>query len=198
MVAITNIKTISSSASARGHRVIFVLCAILEALIHLQSSSAECIEQAQRALASARSFQLNQQVLEIPQISALIQLIDLSCSLQLLDISQATKKAEDMRPMLEQILKDSRWRDDGSFTVPVGNQAKSSSSESTNHFTDNQESHNRLVFNWLPRQQVYALGYLLNGITFSPLNAQNGLKAEKYLKEGLGITKGKNLHNRPS
>lgn len=185
--AVHSIKMIADSAANHRHNVVVALCYVMEALIHLQSVGTDCIEQAQTALASARSFQLDQHVREVPQIAVLVHFIDLSCSLQSLDVQQATQKADEIRQMLEGVLEDSRWRDDGSFTIPIRNQSDYAPAQSAR---DSAGIDSTLTFDWLPRQEVYAIGYLLNGITLSPRNAQDGRKAEKYLLEGLRITKG--------
>jgi hypothetical protein len=165
----------------------------MEALIHLHSTSADCIEQAQTALASARSFQLDKQVQEVPQIGMLLHLIDLSCSLHCLDIPQAVKKADEIRLLLEDVLKDSIWREDGVLEIPASTQPIQTSTQPSDDLTGSEQPGNSLTFHWLAKQEVYALGYLLNAITLSPRNAQDGRKGEKYLQEGLRITKGTTL-----
>ena len=83
--------------------------------------------------------------------------------------------------------------DDGSFSVPVSrtHSSQSISQGSRGIVAPGADGRDRLFFNWLPRRDAFALGYFLSGIALSHRGAQDGNKAEKYLREGVRMTRGK-------
>ena len=102
---------------------------MIEALAYLQQSpGADSIEQVQRALATARSHQLDSEVRDIPQISTLIQIIDISCSLLDYDIDNSAEKLQEMQKLMDEKLNDPHWQNDGSFSIPLNNKTAGPSS----------------------------------------------------------------------
>jgi len=172
-----------------------VISAVTEALAHLQqSTSPDSIEQAQRALAIARSHQLDDEVRDIPQISTLIQMVDISCSLLEYDINQSAQKLQIMQTLMDQKINDPHWRDDGSFSIPLNGKSVGPSSADTGDILQVENGTLVLTLNWLPQHDLYALCYFLSSVTMSAKNSHDGRKAEKYLEEGLRMIRGVSLH----
>lgn len=190
-----NLHRISNLANRNRDKAVSVISAVTEALAHLQqSTSPDSIEQAQRALAIARSHQLDDEVRDIPQISTLIQMVDISCSLLEYDINQSAQKLQIMQTLMDQKINDPHWRDDGSFSIPLNGKSVGPSSADTGDILQVENGTLVLTLNWLPQHDLYALCYFLSSVTMSAKNSHDGRKAEKYLEEGLRMIRGVSLH----
>lgn len=191
VIAIHNLQKLSNLATQNGDKMITVIAALVEALAHLQqSTSHDSIEQAQHAVAIARSHQLDPRVQEIPQIGSMLQMVDISCSLLEYDLVQASQKLQVMQSMMDQRINDSRWRDDGSFSVPLNTQA-SPKPVQMGDILSIEDGRLCLTLHWLPQHDLYSLCYLLSSITLGAKNSHDGRKAEKYLQEGLRMIRGR-------
>ena len=170
----------------------------MEALAHVRTSdSAESIEQAQRALAAARSSQLDPTAKSVPQFSAMSNFVDFCCSLQHSNIAHASFKMQTMQKMLDQAANDPGWTQDGMCAIPLktnyseylqgGGSAKGIVRVSSGDAPC-------LIINWLPKEDIYALGFLLSGVAVSHRNSMDGQKAEQYLREGIRMLHGQSAH----
>ncbi|KAH0535956.1 hypothetical protein FGG08_007152 [Glutinoglossum americanum] len=188
--AMATLRSISSTAEDRRDTAVFLISSVLEALGHLRSQSKDSIEQAQHALASARSLQLDQLTAELPQLVALTYILDLICSLMQGNQPQAEPKLQALHIMLDQRVNDNHWTVDGTFSVPIHADARSQTlvNGSKSRLSSSQDGAERLTFTWLPKRDIYALVFFLSGVTVSPKNTTQGLKAETFLKEGLKVT----------
>src|SRR6201999_4272108 len=93
--------------------------ATLEALLHLSSSSHDAVTAAQTALAKARAMQLNPDVESNPQMTILMEFIDLACSVRESNIGQAETKRKIMHEALPKAVSHPNWRDDGNIYIPL-------------------------------------------------------------------------------
>ncbi|KAI9768449.1 MAG: hypothetical protein M1840_004858 [Geoglossum simile] len=190
--AVATLRSISSTAEDRRDVAVFLISSVLEALGYLRSQNKDSIEQAQHALASARSLQLDQLTAELPQLVALTYILDLICSLMQGNQPQAEPKLQALHVMLDQRVNDNHWTADGTFSVPIHVDARSQKTAGANgtknRFSSGQDGIERLTFTWLPKRDIYALVFFLSGVTVSPKNTSQGLKAETFLKEGLKVT----------
>ncbi|KKZ63252.1 hypothetical protein EMCG_02457 [[Emmonsia] crescens] len=184
--AIHNLQKVASLASRSGDKAVFVVSSVIEALVRLQhSSSHDSIEQAQRALATARSYQLDNKVLDIPQISTMIQIMDICCSLLEYDVKQSSEKLQIMQKVMDQRIDDPHWQNDGSFSVPLTHKTMSPSAVEPTDILQVENGNVLLTLRWLPEHDLYALCYFLSSVTLTAKNSQDGHKSEKYLSEGL-------------
>ncbi|KZF21311.1 hypothetical protein L228DRAFT_170253 [Xylona heveae TC161] len=191
---LSTLRSISNSAKQRGDIAIFVTSAVFEAAVYLRSSNSDCIEQAQRALAAARSLQLNEVTKELPQIVTLLNFLDLCCSLQESTSSLSGAKLQAMQMGMDQASNDPQWKEDGSFFVPLRLRSTALLTGGAGNVVRNEIDGDRLCFQWLPKRDVQALGYFLSGALMSYRNGQDGHKAEKYFREGLKISQGDNSY----
>lgn len=191
VAAIHNLHKLSNLANRNADKLVSVVAAVIEALAHLQqSASPDSIEQAQRAIATARSHQLDPTVRDILQISTMVHMVDISCSLLEYDLNQSSQKLQIMQNLMDQRVNDSRWGDDGSFTIPLNSKPTASSAAETSDILHVEDGRLCLTLNWLPQQDLYALCFFLSSVTLSAKNTHNGRKAEEYLKEGLRMIRG--------
>lgn len=182
--ALSHIRNISAIAEKSGDKAILTVASTVEALIHLRgSSSAESIEQAQRALAIVRSLQLDPQVARIPQVVVLTNIVDLSCSLQQCDPSQAVNKMQAMHASLES--QCDSWHPDGTLLVPIQSQDSSKSPGGHGIVRKDLRGSLAIIFRWTSWEDVYVLGFLLSSIATAHKNTSDGLKSEQMLKEGI-------------
>lgn len=171
---------------------VFVVASVIEALAYLQySPGTDSLEQVQRALATARSRQLDSEIRDIPQISTLIQIIDISCSLLEYDIDNSAEKLQEMQSLMDEKLNDPHWQNDGSFSIPLNGNTSGPSSVENGDILRTENGSLVLTLSWLPEHDLYTLCYFLSSITLSAKNAHNGRKAEKFLDEGLRMVRGK-------
>ncbi|KAL8734508.1 MAG: hypothetical protein Q9166_001408 [cf. Caloplaca sp. 2 TL-2023] len=195
--ALAQIRSISATADRLGDKAILAIASSMEALIHIrESGSAESIEQAQRSLAKVRSLQLDPQVARIPQIMLLANMIDLSCSLQQCDPSQAVTKMQAMQASLED--KSVAWHQNGLLLIPIQSQDAIKTPSGNGIVRKNSQGLLSITFRWTPWRDVYALGYLLSSIATAHKNTSDGLKSEQILKEGIKCLDSKLNHMFPS
>ncbi|KAL4877698.1 cohesin loading factor-domain-containing protein [Aspergillus karnatakaensis] len=189
--ALQHLHKISGMASRNGDRAVSAMSAIIEALAYLQQgSSSDSIEQAQRAIAVARSHQLNDELRHIPQLTTLVQIVDICCSLLEYDVNQSSQKLKVLQELMDERLDDSNWRTDGSFSIPLSGKSAGPSSIDTGDILQVQSGTLLLSFSWLPQHDLYALCYFLSSVTLSSKNSYDGRKAEKFLQEGVRMLKG--------
>ncbi|RLL94617.1 hypothetical protein CFD26_102343 [Aspergillus turcosus] len=189
--ALQHLHKISNMANRHGDKAVAAMSAVIEALAHLQhGTSSDAIEQAQRAVAVARSHQLNDELRHIPQLSTLVQMVDICCSLLEYDVNQSSQKLKVMQDLMDERLSDPNWHADGSFSIPLSGRSAGPSSIDTGDILQVQNGTLLLSFNWLPQHDLYALCYFLSSITLSSKNSYDGRKAEKFLQEGIRMVKG--------
>lgn len=158
----------------------------MEAMIHLrQSNSNENIEHAQRALAVARSQQLDPAVGSLPHLAALMQFVDLCSTLLKFDSGQAVAKMQALQTTLEALREDHSQADDGVFAISVAHGGSLGTKFNSGVLQYLPDGKTVLIFNWMLREDVYTLGCLLSGIAMAHRNTMDGQKAEQMFKEGL-------------
>lgn len=177
--ALQQLHAIASHAE-RGDKAIYVTCCALEAMIHLRSSAADRLEQAQRAIASARSLQLELSAKQMGSINILIDYIDVACSIQQGQPSQ--EKLTALQSKVDQNVKP----DNGAFAVLIEKSSAPNLTFSTGGvFRKADDGRDELVFAWLPQNDFGMLAYYLSGLVVVTKE-----KGTKYLQEGHLLTQG--------
>lgn len=188
LIALNHVRFLSSTAEKYGDRAVAAIAMALESLIHLrESNSAESIEQAQRALAAARSSQLDPQVKNNPQLAVLTSFVDLCCTLQTFDPNHAASKMQAMQTSLENHPNASVWANDGSFEIPISHTKASPTTGSDGPLRQDADGNLVLSFQWLPVEDLHALGYLLSSIAIAYRNTSDGQRSEQLLREGMNF-----------
>jgi hypothetical protein len=190
MAAIDNLTKTNTLAESRGDCAILVVSHTLEAMVHLRSLTSDNVEQTQRAVAAARTYQLQSSVKNLTQIWALLDCIDLACSLSEYHHDQQGRKAEVMQKMMDDAIGSEAWRMDGQFAVPLES-SPSSLTDSTCGIFERTNGKDHLMFSWLRSRDLWALCYLLSGIAASKGGVE---RKAAHLTEGLKIVKGRSNH----
>ena len=182
--AISHLKQISEVAKRHADKTVITLASIMEALLCLQLRAVdERKEQAQRALAVAKGQQLDPAIQGIPNLMALMHVVDLACSLQAINVPQVLQTLQSLQKVLEQ--QSGNWSEGGYFSIPVSTPAAPSSERSTGVVRSRLDGTQYLVFRWFPRAIAYAFGYLMTGIATANGNIEKGLRPEYCLAEGM-------------
>jgi Cohesin loading factor len=187
VAAIHQLQKAAHLANRKGDQAVFAFAGITEALAHLQSSSSDSIEQAQRALATTRQVQLSQDFNVIPQIQVLVQFVDLCCSLQQFNPEQIGQKLSTMQHYMDQIVDDANWLDDGTIYLPLTSKSVQGIASHGGDIVQERNGKYFLTLSWLPKRDVYTVGYLLSAVATSHKNAGGDHKAELFLDEGLAL-----------
>jgi len=156
----------------------------------MRTASADSIEQVQRAIASARSLQLQDSVKDLVQVWTLLDFIDLSCSLMQCNPEQVAIKNQAMQELMDNLQDSSAWSDDGTIAVPLSRPG-GHLTDSTNGIFQRSEDgkHDCILFSWLTKRDLYTLGILLSGIAIQ-LKSTTDRRAENVLNEGVKLITG--------
>ncbi len=186
IAALSLFKSITSMAGSYGDKAILAIGTTLEALTCLRiSSNAEYKEEAQRALAAVRSLQLDPAIGELHQLTALMSFVDLCCQLQQFEPHQAKEKMQIMQNALRTVISNQSWTDDGSFAIPIPTLRMPSCKSQTGIVRRKDSNSIVLLFNWMPKEDIYNVGYLLGGASMAHRNTVDGQKSERLLEEGI-------------
>ena len=201
LIATNQFRFVATLANHNGDNVISAAASILEAMACLRrSNSAESIEQAQRALAAARSSQLDPAFQRVPQLVSMMHFVDITCSLQQIDPTQSKQKLESMHLTLDPLTYSNNWTLDGVVRIPLGDHTAHNLPESSQTPTGILQVDSAGVvcvsLTWLPKDEIYALGYLFSGAVVLYRNAMDGQKSEQYLNEAKRLIGSKKLFMR--
>lgn len=186
LFALTQLRSIITLSDGYGDKTILAIATTLEALTCLKvSSNAESIEQAQRALAGVRSLQLDPAIGELHQLTVLISFADLCCHLQHFDPVQAMSKLQIMQTALKIVEESHAWTADGSFAIPIPAARLLYCKTRSGIIREKDDGSLVLMFNWMPKEDIYTVGYLLSGVAMAHRNTTDGQKAEHMLEEGI-------------
>lgn len=178
--ALQQLHAIANHAERRGDRAIYVTSCALEAMIHLRTTAPDRLEHAQRAIASARSHQLQLSAKQLGKIAVLIDCIDVVCSLQ-----HGQPNAEKLQAVQRESDEVS-GSSSGVFSVLIEKSFGGNLTLSTGGvFRKAEDGRDELVFAWLPRHIFKIFAYYLSGLVSLPHDRGNS-----YLQEGHKLTQG--------
>ena len=184
-----HISALNALADGQRHISVQITAATLEAIVHIRSGSTDAVDLTQRAMATARTHQLDPEMQRLPQIRGLLDCLDLTCSLIQFNPDQAIARMRQMQNNLDTGTRDAGWSKDGSFTVELGETDSEDLEQDTcGIMKRTKDGSAALVFRWITKSQLYSLGFLLSGLT--KLHQHSGdRKADQFLNEGLKLTK---------
>lgn len=186
LLALSQLKLIVLLSVDYGDKTVLAIATASEALTYLRiSNDSENTENAQRALATVRSLQLDPKVGKLHQLAVFVSIVDLCCLLQNFDPTQALAKIQTMQTALKSMDESEAWTD-RSIGVPIPH-ARMPSCKARNGILREQEDDDLLIlmFDWVSKDDIYDLGYLLSGVALSSRNAVDGQKSEHMLEEGI-------------
>ena len=185
-VALSTLKTIASAAESYGDTAIRVLALTMNASLSLKAlKPSEGFEEAQRLLASVRSSQSNPAVSSLPQLSIFAAFVDLNCYLQHYNSSQAWQRMQSMQNAIATISEASQWMEDGSFPIPLLKERMPLCARRDGIVRIDDQGSLQLMFNWMPKDDIYNIGYLMSGMALAHRNSLDGQKSEQMLHEGI-------------
>lgn len=172
----------SSAAEHHRHIPMQITIATLEAMVHLRSGTADAVDLAQRAMASARTHQLGAEIETMPQVRALLDCVDLSCSLITFDPKHTVQKMTQMHASMDPATRQSGWSKSGSFFIPMLPTSNSELELDTlGIMKTTADGVASLNLRWMTQSGIYVVGYLLSGITY--LHKDEEGKAQSFLRE---------------
>ncbi|MCJ1456119.1 hypothetical protein MMC28_006478 [Mycoblastus sanguinarius] len=184
--ALVQLRSIIHISNGYGDKAVLATATTLEALTCLrQSSDAESVEQAQRALAVVRSLQLDPAIGKISQLEVLTSLVDLCCHLQHFDPAQAMPKFQILQTAMKAVEEGNSWTDSGCFAIPMSNARMPSCTGRSGIIRKEDNGFLSLMFNWMPKEDIYRIGYFLSGVALAHRNTTDGQKSENMLNEGI-------------
>ncbi|KAL1795427.1 hypothetical protein ACET3X_005651 [Alternaria dauci] len=155
-LALQQLHAIQDHAGRRGDRAIFVACHVLEAMIHLRSGAPDRIDNVQRAIAAARSLQLQVSAKQLGSFGTLIDMVDIASGIQ-----KGSPDPQKSTALLESILRDNNDQTcphSSVFTVLIERSFGGNLTfDTAGVFRKNAEQKDELVFTWLPKEDLQAL-----------------------------------------
>lgn len=183
------LEKLSTLARNTSDSAILAFAATVEALLHLSSSNHDAITATQSALAKARALQLNPDVESNPQMTILMEFIELACSVRDCNIAQSEVKRKIMHDVLYKSIGHSNWRDDGLIYIPISKRAIANIQlQGTGHVIERNGRY-FLTFSWLGKEEIEAMGFLFSADSVAYKNGADGGKAEKFAEAGLSLVR---------
>lgn len=183
--ATVQLEKIGSLARQKSDSAILAFAAVLEALLHLSSSSHDSITATRTALAKASAMQLDKDVKTIPQLSILTDIIDLACSVRECNIVETQEKRQIMIAGVYEALASPYWRDDGFIYIPIANRAIGNIPlQGHGHIIEEKGAY-FLPFTWLGKEQMVTLCHLFSADSSAHKEGADGGKASKFIDTAL-------------
>jgi hypothetical protein len=185
--AVQNLKAISQLAANDDDGAVALLSATYEAMLHLRSMTASSAEDAKRAVAAAKSLQFHPLAQALDQVWALLDCVEIICSLVEGNHTMAAQKAEQMAPRMDDYHAHPDVEENGKLLVPLQG-TPASLTENTSGIFQRVNNTDYLLFKWLPRRDLWAFCYLLNAIAAQTRGFAES-RAETYIRQGLKLIK---------
>ncbi|KAF2129068.1 hypothetical protein P153DRAFT_317645 [Dothidotthia symphoricarpi CBS 119687] len=154
--ALQHLHAISAHAGKNGDRAIYVACSAFEAMVHLRSGAPDRLEHAQRAIAAARSLQLQVSSTQLGSFGTLIDIIDVACGVQ-----QGIPNGKKSIALIEAMAThndETPSKANGHFTVLIERSFGGSLTMDTGGvFHKSGDGRDELVFTWLPTEDLKTL-----------------------------------------
>ena len=177
-----HLTAMSAAAEEQRHVSVQITVATIEAMVYLRSGTPDAVDLAQRAMASARTHQLSPEMSSMPQIRALLDCLEMSCSLINFDPTKTLERLSQMHASLDPATREPGWSKNGSFAVPMLPTANSELDIDTmGIMKTNANGIAALNLRWMTQSGIYVIGYLLSGVTY--LHKDEDGKAQSFLRE---------------
>jgi hypothetical protein len=154
--ALGHLQHIRLQAEKRGDKAVYVVSNTLEAMVHLRSGTADRLEQAQRAIALARSLQLQLSAEHLGSFGTLLELVDVVSGIHS-GVPDNAKSAALIASVINEKTA-SLLSDTGDVTVVIERSSGGSLTTDTGGiFQKNSAGLDELVFSWLPKEDLRTL-----------------------------------------
>lgn len=155
-----NLRSISNIASEQYDHSIFQMASLMEAIAHLKSSGSESVENVQRAIAAASTYQLDGDN-NLPQLIGLTHILDVACSVRRGNPTEMRKKLHAMQVMMDNALSDPRWsKTSDTIALPINRPPKESHTVSHDTRTVlgiGDDGRDNLIVSFLSMKDAYAI-----------------------------------------
>ncbi|KAN0102977.1 Cohesin loading factor [Hyaloscypha variabilis] len=199
-VAVQNLRAVATLASQQNDNAIYLTASLMEALAFLKMPGPDSLQHVQTALAQARSYQHDESC-KIPQLVALIHILDLSCAIMKGNSMEMLTKLKEMQMMMDKALQDSSWGTASDvLAIPINRTPKSShtvSQDTRMILGIGNDGGDNLLMTFLSKKDAYSIAYLLCGMVLLYKNSIER-KGLKYLQAGLDSLEGDARSNRSS
>ncbi|KAK8160399.1 cohesin loading factor [Phyllosticta citrichinensis] len=183
-----SLRAIVTWAESQGDRAIYVTALAMEATVHLRIMAPDSVEQAQRAIASARSLQLQSTEEELGFMVPYLDLMDLLCHLQTSKASAAGAKMSSLQAILDNLIQRKDLEENESFSILIHQSQFGPLTAMTGGiFQRGDDGRARLTVSWMRRRDLCALGYYLSATTFQ-LHSPTADRLQRFLGEGLRMS----------
>ena len=184
--AVKTLTNVISVADHLGDEPVMAIACTMKAWASLRlSDTPDIFEESQTSLALARKVQDRPSMHEAPQIRILIGLTDLCSHLQNYSFQQIPEKWEYIQSALGHIAECKDWFADGSFSLPLHHDTMLACRQRSGVVALCDREGLQLQFNWIPKEQIYAIAFMLHGLATSPQKASEQPALEKSLVEGI-------------
>lgn len=154
--ALQQLHAILPHAEKRGDRAVYVACNVLEAMVHLRSSAPDRLEQAQRAIAAARSLQLQLSAEQLGSFGTLLEIMDVVCGIYN-GQPDLTKSTALISGVIDEKT-NSRHSSTGNITVVLERSSGGPMTADTGAiFQKNSDGRDELAFAWLSKDDLQML-----------------------------------------
>lgn len=186
--ALQHLEKIQSVANTHADRAVYTFAAILESLLHLRNPGLDSLTHSQQALAKARSYQLNPDVEAHPQMSVMMEFIDLMWILNTAaNPDVVDKKRTNLKEALYASLDGEGWAKDETTWLRINSKSLKGIPTQVGGLIHDQNGRYYMVLSWLGKREFESLGFLLTGVALTPQNHYSHGKAEKFIAEGQKI-----------
>lgn len=189
ILGISQLQKVMALAQKKGDHCVLAFAAVTQALAHLRNGDSDSISQAQTALAVTRQFQLSPEVSSIPQLQILLHYVDLCCAMQHFNQEQTSTSLSAMQHQMDQVVNDPTWQENGEFDIPLTSSSGQSVPPLGGGIINEHGGKVSMRVSWLPKKDVYTVGYLLSANAHKHKHMQYDPKTESYLQEGLAMLK---------
>ena len=184
--ALSQLRHLITVSNGYGDKTLLAIATLIEALTALRGlNDPDSVEQAQLALSSVRSLQLDPQIGAVHQLEVLSSIVDLCCHLQQFDPAKALNAMRVMQTAMKNMQKSTSWAADGSFPVHIPGARMQSCKSQSGIVRKRDDGSLALMCCWMSKDDIYNLGYLLSGIALASRNTRDGRKSEHMLEEGI-------------
>ena len=185
-IAFSTLNRLKDLAERNGDTAIVAIAATIKAWLALKTANtAESFEESQTSLALARGLQGSQGVQQVAQIPIMIALVDLCCCLQYFSPAQAQAKMKHVTDVLSNLPEVPDWLNNGSFNVYLQPTAGLYPQRESGVIRSCGDGRWSMLLNWLPKNDIYTMGYLLSGISLIHQSKAQSHKAEDMLDVGI-------------
>lgn len=176
------LNAISATADENRHISVKTTAATVEAMVYIRSGTPDAVDLAQRAMATARTHQLGPEMDKMPQIRALLDCLDLSCSLLSYDPKQTPAKMTQMHNGMDPATRQPGWTKEGTVHIDMLPSANAELDRDTlGIMRTSDDGMASLCLRWMNQSGIYVMGYLLSGITYMHKNEDQ--KSAGFLME---------------